>query len=1466
MSLFNPMNRTRRRPGGRRRGTVLVLALGVLAILSIAALSYVTVVRLERSNVSVAVRGGNYTKQTDFVVDRMRDILAADLFGNKIVQPGEAGLWREGPSMFEDGEARDVPTLEESTFNTNPDAAAGVSANAVLGSANTLALARPDDAFLASTEPEWDRVNPLATSTWKQITNLRSAYELKGDGAARRWERGDGRFVDLAAWFMGSTTDYADPSIDLLDWSRVLATNQVGPADGRNQMVFDRQANDHSGGVQTLGAVRPSDERQWVDTDGDLRVDSRWTVLDGMNTLGGLKWVVAARIIDASALVNVNASIEFGGVGAYPSDEVNLPDAAGFRYLGDGRTPADVDLPRMLDRLNRSAMAPYTLEVTTNRLFTGNRSFERHLIDGLGMGLVVEDSELSPPIPPFMNWSMATPSEPAQRHDFWRLFGQNAMEPSALGKRGGGYSVRDLVDLAAYSGTNNQAVVSRIEHALDGTETMGYLPNDPDPSTGPMRSKEGIAGSGAPTIRRLIQDTENFNTMALPTGEQLIFSARRLLTPVSGVGMQSPVPVLNDALDTEFEGKYALERIRVGAKPENAIMEPPYRETKRKLVSESFQSLVWALAPLVTDKPLNWAASAAGAGSGFDVAGADSHYGGYSGDAVAPYRSLTRTLYPPNSGNPPVTEPEASFAVLTAAQMAANIVDAIDNDQPSGGTPTSRPTIVTLYNDVNPPSPGLYESVALGTRLAQGDIASASIPWVDAANPYLIVGLERQPFLRDVSLIAVYSDASSDSVGNDDGLTGPSVPVEALGSVVRVVLQNPWPTTITVGPEIQVVIPETPDLIDDLMTPSPMEPFRMALPLAQIPAGETVTFLWTSLPSSSPQWSAIVTEIQAKTEFNRGGPLFFSVPSVTPSAPLVPFEHLLADAGSGVDRGVLLTYKDPANTLTPEVVIDRMRSGATFPEKRLGPTGPFDFRDSDPPFQPDNFPVGFAPSNIYVVNNGMDPATLPLDTRWSNGIAPHFTGRALYSTSLSRPTLNRAGGMSAVVIEAPAKNVVRTRLDAVAWFYEPGTQGNLDAVRSTAHSIVTEVAATDIDFPNDHVKSDLVTDPTWADEGISYGPSMAELPVFQLFVPNNPLIAASDLLRICTFAHTCRFSASTADVNDLRNWRTVSEKLGLTLQNDNAAVGPLNDLPNAYLGVLDPTRYVLGGDLSAPANLPDSMRIPLALRVPDCFEACQVTTDLVQGRINLNTAPLEVLGALPLTQLDDALAPPSFAPADGGLINSNGRRDLMNEYRTPMQALSIAGPLPLGMRTRSTDLDAGFVTPAEVAVLGNWKVFNTELTGEVDDAVPGAGTFLEAGSGGLANDYSPLQSTEYAAESLQASPVPVKPIDDPEERLALYRAISNIATARSDVFIAWFVIRGYDAQAVEQIPLGATGPISENQAIAVMDSADSNFRPVHESRWLVVFDRSQTESGAPLTKPTERPRVLMKVQLPSAKP
>lgn len=1522
MSSMQPITgRSRSGRRSRRRGTVLILALGVLAVLSIAALSYVTIVRLDRANVTATQQRQNYSAQANLMIEHVQAMLAADIFNNQNVTPA---IRERGSAAFSNGEYTDHPSVDTTTFNDKANPLAPASQDTPNSFLNSFEPAPADDAWLASIEPKWGAI-VNNTLTVPQLTNLRSMYTWSN--VANRWTRSDGRFADLGSWLRASRNGHGDPSVHLLDWTdpRVV---RLGPDTAVNVDIFDRQANNMSdfstvGGSLAnarLGPVKPSDERQVIDTDGDLRPDARWTVLDAFGNVGGLKWVVAAKIVDLSALININASIEFGPIANY-NDSTEL---------GDGRTPADVDLTGLFKDLERpSPDMPYLLHtVMTDRVFADMISFQRHLEDGLGLDtlfnqIIAEGGQ--PATFMLAPWTDTNPTDPLQRRVFWKEFGSNSLEQLPLSRFAKGYSLRELVDLNAFYATNHTSFVSRLEQHIDGTEDplSGYLPNNIELIYGPLRSKET---SAARQLRQMPVD------IGLPTPEQIKDSVRRFGTSASGAGQFSPVPVLDDGnTSTPFLGPYRNNKIRVD------------RPLGTSEVRDAFQSFVWALAPLATNRPLTSELAQGSASTTYEVPSEDAHYGGSVADAGPPYRALARHLAPLSA----VGAPLASYAAVTAASMAVNLADATDEEYvPEAPVPPLRttmasPTIAAIYNTTGSFTQ-TQDLVAMGAipltpQLSQGVIPSANLPWIPtgATQPFVVVGLDRQPFLREVTVLAVYSDWDLDIIGPNslDEMTGPGQPEEVLGSGVVAVLMNPWPNPIQIDDRYAVVLPEgtggaSSAFIDDPATTGSNEvPFRMRVSpgVAQtIPPGGSIALVWLLSPGGSAgppihppppaAWASIVTEI---TDRIQAPTIFLSDSDITPTPDgatnRVPFEWLLSALPVGSERGVLLTYRgDPAwgqgANSGYEVVIDRMRppSGDQFPSFKGTFPSLFDFQDtaSGRPSEPDNRSGGFD-QNWFESNFYLAYGALGTDSRWTGPPgAPDITGRVLYTTCLSRATKPKdimgVGSISPVVVEDRASNRVTAQQDALGWLFPLGsgigTPANVvaDIVNNPA-SIVNENAFQNIgtDFPNRHLRGAQPAAITFADSADPYFLVDADqtndrLPQFSLFVPNAGLIAVSDMLRLTQFAHECHDCGTTANANDLTHWRTVSEKLGLTLKNDNGE-NSLGNLVNRHLGILDPTRYVLGADLTAITNLPDTMAIPLALRVPDCFQALPLTGELAQGTINLNTAPEEVLKQLPMVAPRYAIPTVQYA---GTMRDSYGvsvaaaltppRVQLIKEYRDPMVgppllAIVLPANLPAGLRV---GFKGGFATPAELAILGRWETAGTGLSGNPFGVQQD--TFLELGADTNSNDHSPMQLEEYAqAGSANTEPTPhdltkfgpypagsvVNPRDDAEERLALYRAVSNIVTARSDVYMAWFVIRGYDPQMIERIDMTMPPPGTlDDQVNDAMDDTNNNFAPTYESRWLVVFDRSQTESGAPLSLPTDRPRVLMKVQLPSARP
>lgn len=1476
-----------------RRGSVIVLALAVLAILAIAAVSYVSVVRIDRESSAAAQREADFEQQVDAVVSHIQSVLTADLFGNKIVTTATPRVNRRGgniwPKMFEDGEFRDYPTVLDDWRQFNApalldpnnenhylrlDPAAPRVVESVSGA---------DDAWLAPVEPVWEPSGINATR-WGQITNLRSAYTW--NQRTQRWHRGDGRFVDLSQWFATPLNGRGNPGLNLFT---VGPDNRpMGPEYGTDVVpgsifteVFGTQiASTDAGSDRQL--LEPSDEAQWVDTDGDLRPDARWTQLESLGNLYGLNWVIAARIVDASAFVNVQTALEFPYAVNSTSPSQGRQTA---QVVGTGETPADVDLLRLLsfddpNIVTNQAPNVFFNPVRTDRL---NVAFGDHLVQGIGAremiqslydGAAPDDPNFSenPPSqfwPPNYIWSRTDPLTRLQRRAIFENATSTIGDP--LLPTFIGYPRRDLIDLMGFRATNHGFVLSKVEQRFDGPEGNGYLP-DPDASprneVGPLRSAANPS------------DERSF-TNEQPSLERLKLDIRRLLTVVSGVGKHSPVPVLNNPNPTgpdEFDARYGTRTINLGdlrndtvavqagGEAQSAFLGPSANETVQRV----FGSFVWALAPLATNQPLiPDAPNDTGTPGG--IAGSGFHYGG---GANAPAESYQIAV----GGNQPIG---AWYAISRAAAMTANLIDAMDLSE-SPVNQREVPTIVRVFPQVLPqnlPNPIFRWEQAVGApvygvslRLDHGDVTDPSgqvitlAPTSYTGQATSFIGLDRQPFLIQGHSLAAYQHPDEEGellAATFDVVTvNPTDPATHMGSILAVEIGNPWPQSIDLRPyeiwidngfsggtgQHRIAL----DLGDGSLIS--FDGGTGTAPVDTILPGQRLVIFWASDAASAPahmqdDWQTIVdgwtTRVLADLDANAamaridGAAVLVDGTSVGSS----PEANIFQRFGGATNVPIMLVRKsqpdatqDPPVTQEPRLLLDRL---------------------SPPAVAPAPFPVS-SQTPLTVNVSGLFLPGPPPPTTSRRGFA-----RFVIASSMQRPS-ETIEGFPAYVIERRAENI------------GVGYTGGLDAT-VTSNPAMRQAWVTDIinEYP---VPDPAELAPLINDETMKLGQATGNLSAtplsFKLHIPNRPLRFASEMLQLTAFCTTYRHDSQLSNLSLARAheinandqpWMTFSEQLGLP---GHLFANGMSGAASRYLGVLDPSRYILsssGVDLGG-GGVPDPLTIPLAVRVVEPFDALRTPDDLVQGRININTAPPQVLNVLPL------LAPQFQVGITGGLqptpgVNRNtgqpeNRVQTMVRYRERLEGSVTFTPEVLtgltGLRAGdpSSNSERGFVSTAELAVLHEW------------DGAAGARTLRPDGSqrffATLGADSQQMTGPEleldrYTDAGLpEPGILPVPSIDGVEERLAIYRAVSNIVSTRSDVFIAWFVLRGYDPEIIESITVDAGIGDPAERVRSAMNSPD--FRPSYDSRWLAVFDRSKVRL------PTDRPEVLLLVELPPVRP
>jgi hypothetical protein len=1630
-----------------RRGSTIIVAVGVLAVLALVAVSYAVAVRSDRVSVASYQRSADLDSSARVVRDEIGAILAADLFGNKIVTPdipyeGTLGgsTIRVWPRMFEDGEFFDAPRTAPGTFDTrNPINQRNVpSPNApYVVAPDTTSIVGPffpsaperDDAWLSNTEPynrfapsPRDGVLSFDWTTWGQFSNMLSAYRWVRNGLNDNvglWVRDDGRYADLGMFFL---TDFArdpnrlrgDPGADLayLDESDPTSidefTGQVNgplvglretPAIGVSPVTFATdvlQLQIHELGEILVGnpampEFNAFDERFFADTDGDLRADARWQSLDTLDGLLGLRWVVATRIIDNSALVNVNTAMEFQG-----------SDPATQTLVGDGRTPADVDLTRLVrsahlmpDLRTVSPWEPGASDVSVlleiwsptsgNSLYSNSRGIygptvdpntvnpiNEHLITQLGLdGLTLAASE-DQLAPVELVWSAESsvtaanaveagsgdvilgsppgtnPAPPfttrLHRYLTNRFFGVSPLQPTVDQARP--YPMTDEAELRAFFGVNSGGLISNVEQRFDHQrldDSFGLF-------AGPLRATEGIVPTGFPARNLALNPTAAGE--ARPSLAAIAGDTRRLLTTVSGSADFSPVPVLNDltvgtgsntrVFDRPFNAKVRFRDVpRISPQNADAIANQDKfaaeMRAKRAVVSDAFSAFAWALAPLAGHTPLMSPLGVEHTGPRLAATSLNEFakyaYGGDRDTSRGPAFVLGGLMQASGLSQADA-QPGAAYAMLRALSLAVNLADATDDERlvpqnagnsplppeqrlaPSGAT-LDLPTVARLYNIVHPtpndmrddpgeqPFPGLPpvtttgdQVIRVGVAFPWGDLRDPAAPIpggqpVPTANAQLmpvghvgeptngvtLVGLDRQPFLRQVYTIAVYADRRAldrlpPASAPYDEQIDPDREDERIGSIVAWEVGNPWAESIDIA-GVRLALALNNALVQ--INPVDTDASRGTA----IGAGEHVVFY-------ALQWRNGDTEAETFMRdyaTNWVASFAMRLPNGDEDVRFVP--------GTSDDRGLT----DASGTVSNEgIPLHAWSDGSAVGLIYL----------------PDTTVAGAGTLVLDRLSNDLSQPGVParlntvLELDESNQATNRWTG---YTTIIGYARRNTEGapGFPAWVIERPSANVSDRTTDdqlLVSWGFTnsggfvtdppeiPGSQGGVEADASGVGSLLGE-----------------------EDKGLFPLPT-GSLPSFQLFVPNTELRYTSELLQLSAFTHMYVHAAldgagATLGANIALStrfgpgtWRTVSEQLGsdAELYRD-TTVGGTGTVVNPYLGVLDPTRFVLAAQNAPGATqlgvlgpvqnvgfnkgLPEALAIPLALRVVDCFEALW-TPDwrggnrLVQGRVNINTATQKTLRMLPLVDPAAAIGPLSPQGANAGddwrVPMIMAYRDRLGNAQIPFTPREITGLLgtnltPLrfvdpsvefGSFVSGVDYSRGFVTPGELVTLGRWRLGPD--AGSPDPAVYNGRSFLELGANGAndsANDTAvpsiDVRRETYSPSDIQVRPTPLtggsldayEGVDDPEERLALYRAVSNIVTARSDVYSAYFTVRGYapgDIEAVDEID---TNP-SDIQIAEYMERLTPRF----EARYLAVYDRSNVRT------PVDRPRVLLFVRLP----
>lgn len=384
-------------------------------------------------------------------------------------------------------------------------------------------------------------------------------------------------------------------------------------------------------------------------------------------------------------------------------------------------------------------------------------------------------------------------------------------------------------------------------------------------------------------------------------------------------------------------------------------------------------------------------------------------------------------------------------------------------------------------------------------------------------------------------------------------------------------------------------------------------------------------------------------------------------------------------------------------------------------------------------------------------------------------------------------------------------------------------------------------------------------------------------------------------------------------------WLTVSEQLGMDANLYLGEVGA-EVAVNPYFHVLNPLRdHRQAPTDAANSRRADALTIPPAVRLMDAVEVFDTNVGVIPGRININNAPDQVLKAIPMlmprrdvvawtdqpylgvNDFNSHLLSPMNGTGQSGerfMRTYEGTRiETLAAYRDRYGRVSSALPNSIGVNAFvglqdmgvpfrqpggwRNNQPRGIISIGELINMHRWRVASGDNPDgssgyfqplyTTDDAVRGFAQLAvnTNGIGRVPNFGAPFEM-ETLGEKDTDAPLPDvfgapfnnstgtrvgKPADDVNERLAIFRAMANIIETRSDVYLATFVVRAYKPSVIESIRVTN----NENYEAAARAMNSERFRPEYESRWLVLLDRSNVR------QPTDRPKVLLKVELPPAR-
>lgn len=806
----NPSNAsTRASAGPIRRGSVLVLVVGVLALLAIIALVYATIGQGDRRSASALVTKSRIEDQSQAVSDYLAQVIADST--TAVAYRRQSPVDGSNRQDVRYHPLRDYPGVDPNMLSATAELYRKFDPTGTMkapwGRNDPVDPRMAVTPWLAATTPTW--LNPQGAAP----SDPARPYLNETDWAHLSVFTPDGRFVNLANLRgnfgvpSGIGADTISDNLYLVrttgpgTFQTTLNTeNNSGPQADPNTPAH--YASRQFGVFRPIGdaSVRISDPRNldnlFADTDGDGCYDARWgefvdafrydvgpdgvagtgddRILPAQSVVpvtGQMRLFFAARAIDLSALINVNTATSLNEPG-----KVNLSSNP-REYHTIGLYPSDVDLQRLLTM--RDVYHVYGSGYEENSYFAqpqaGNRAsnytqYSNAAEDvGLRAYTGILFSQLLGNVPAGALNPYAVPN------GFNALFPNNRLDATSrallyqttgrdpLGATlvqagtatqfayGSAFGLQELAELLTYSTINDPATTSRLEAAADGR-------SDAYPQFGPLRSNRPL------DIER---DANNASLAAALYRSKI--DIRHLLTTVSGArplsatdlpANASPDALLSSSIRLDLQS--ILTRA-LGPNPAQADIDAIFRYYADALLPYSAEQRAW--------DPGNERARAV-------------HYGG------------ARTDYRGNS---------AELALRTAAHMTANLLASRTRDEEPvllslriAGTPQADTLLnQTIGTPALPRFPGwaaaspqTASSLPGGPRLmAKLDLDAGNtgasrlapagydaVPAQLSALALNIYSASPQPFLTEVASFVMYTDVHEAQGGDGRTSQAPAQP------------------------------------------------------------------------------------------------------------------------------------------------------------------------------------------------------------------------------------------------------------------------------------------------------------------------------------------------------------------------------------------------------------------------------------------------------------------------------------------------------------------------------------------------------------------------------------------------------------------------------------------------------------------------------------------------------------------